>query len=71
MCSSDLHNYMFDGDLFGQRPRSRKCQEFFGEQAELFRLLAEGDGRDEAIFRRWTIQRSRPGTIPYPTQGSA
>lgn len=65
-----LHNYMFDGDLFGQRPRSRKCQEFYGEQAEIFRLLAADDGRDEAIFRRWTIQRSRPGTIPYP-QGPA
>jgi uncharacterized protein len=62
-----LHNYMFDGDLFGQRPRSRKCQEFYGEQADLFRRLAEDtDGRVEKIFRRWTIQRSRPGTVPYP-----
>lgn len=67
-----LHNYMFDGDLFGQRPRSRKCQEFYGQQAEIFRLLAEDtDGSVEKIFRRWTIQRSRPGTIPYPTEGSA
>jgi uncharacterized protein len=67
-----LHNYMFDGDLFGQRPRSRKCQEFYGEQAEVYRRLADDvDGRFEKIFRRWTIQRSRPGTIPYPTEGSA
>ncbi len=67
-----LHNYMFDGDLFGQRPRSRKCHEFYGQQADLFRRLAEDtDGRVEKIFRRWTIQRSRPGTIPYPTEGSA
>ncbi len=66
-----LHNYMFDGDLFGQRPRSRKCQEFHGVQTWLYeRLAADADGSDERIFRRWTIQRSRPGTVPYPPVGA-
>lgn len=61
-----LHNYMFEGDIFGQRPRSRKCVEFYGQQAHLYGLLANDiDGGLERIFRRWTIQRSRPGTIPY------
>lgn len=62
-----IHNYMFDGNFFGQRPTSRKCQEFFGQQRLLFELLAnDTDGRMERIFRRWTIQRARPGTIPWP-----
>jgi len=65
-----LHNYKFDGDLFAQRPRSRKCHEFFGVQTLLFEKLAQdADGRLEKIFRRWTIQRSRPGTIPWSPQG--
>lgn len=63
-----LHNYMFEGDLFGQRPRSRKCQEFYGQQQHLFSLLEQdADGSVERILRRWTIQRSRPGTTPYPS----
>lgn len=66
-----LHNFQFDGDLFGQRPRSRKCREFYGEQAYLMgKLAADPDGRIERIFRRWTIQRSRPGTIPYPVEAT-
>lgn len=61
-----LHNYMFDGDIFGQRPLSRKCQEFYGVQKYLYHLLAnDADGSVERIFRRWTISRSRPGTTPY------
>jgi His-Xaa-Ser system radical SAM maturase HxsB len=64
-----LHNFMFDGDLFGQRPRSRKCQEFYGQQQYLFQKLGQDkDGRIERIFRRWTIQRQRTGTIPYPSE---
>lgn len=65
-----LHNYMFDGDIFGQRPLSRKCQEFYGVQQYLYHLLAnDTDGSIERIFRRWTIQRSRPGTTPYAPSG--
>ncbi len=67
-----LHNFMFDGDLFGQRPRSRKCREFHGMQTFLFSKLAgDADGGVERIFRRWTISRSRPGTISYPLPLSA
>lgn len=63
-----LHNYKFDGDLFGQRPRSRKCKEFLGTQHLLFEKLAgDTDGSVERLFRRWTIHRSRPGTIPWET----
>ena len=62
-----IHNYMFDGNFFGQRPLSRKCQEFYGLQRLLYtRLANDTDGRMERIFRRWTIQRARPGTIPWP-----
>lgn len=64
-----LHNYKFEGDIFGQRPRSRKCQEFYGQQAHLYSLLAnDTDGSLLRIFRRWTIQRSRPGTTPWPSE---
>lgn len=62
-----IHNYKFDGNFFGQRPVSRKCQEFFGLQRLLYsKLINDTDGRVERIFRRWTIQRARPGTIPWP-----
>lgn len=67
-----LHNFMFDGDLFGQRPRSRKCHEFWTQQQYLFsKLASDEDGKYERIFRRWTVSRARSGTIPYPVEGSA
>lgn len=66
-----LHNYKFDGDIFGQRPRSRKCQEFYGQQQHLYGLLAgDEDGSLHRIFRRWTVQRARPGIVPGDAQVS-
>ena len=55
-----LHNYQTFGDLFGQRPRSPKCKEHYTIARLLFERLADDpDGRIEAIFRRWIIQRPR------------
>lgn len=64
-----LHNYKFEGDIFGQRPRSRKCREFYGQQALLYRLLDEDkDGSLTRIFRRWTLTRPRtPAQAPQVT----
>jgi len=55
-----LHNYMLDGDLFGQRARTPKCKEHMGISTMLLqRLDADEDGSVERIFRRWTISRPR------------
>ena len=55
-----LHNYMLQGDLFAQRPRTPKCSEHMGIAKLLLRKLDEDeDGSVERIFRRWTISRPR------------
>lgn len=54
------HNYMQFGDLFAQRPRTPKCKEHMTIASLLFeRLMNDPDGSNEAIFRRWTINRPR------------
>jgi hypothetical protein len=54
------HNYMHFGDLFAQRPLTPKCKEHMTIAKLLFeRLMNDVDGRTEAIFRRWTINRPR------------
>lgn len=55
-----MHNYMSNGDLFGQRPRSPKCKEHYTIASLLLERLAnDGDGSIEKIFRRWTMTRPR------------
>jgi len=54
-----LHNYMQWGDLFGQRPRTAKCNQHLSIAKMLLARLAVDDGSLEAIFRRWTITRPR------------
>jgi His-Xaa-Ser system radical SAM maturase HxsB len=55
-----LQTYMVGGDLFGQRPRSRKCKESYGIASLLLeRLARDSDGSLETIFRRWTEQKRR------------
>lgn len=54
------HNYMHFGDLFGQRPNTKKCREHMHMTRQLFERLAyDDDGSLEAIFRRWVIDRPR------------
>ena len=63
-CGIDpLDNYMVHGDIFGQRPLSPNCKEYYGLASLLFEKL-DGDrsGDIERIFRRWTIGRSRLNT---------
>ncbi|MFT5679164.1 MAG: hypothetical protein ACI8RZ_000068 [Myxococcota bacterium] len=56
-----LHNYMNFGDLFAQRPLTPKCREHMTLSRLLIRRLDEdSDGRIEAMFRRWVIDRPRP-----------
>lgn len=55
-----LHNYMMSGDLFGQRPLTPKCRQHMSMVSMLLERLAnDTDGRVEAIFRRWTMDRPR------------
>ena len=55
-----LHNYMLQGDLFGQRARTPKCKEHMGIARYLLSELdRDEDGSVERIFRRWTISRPR------------
>jgi len=59
-----LHNYMMWGDLFAQRPLTPKCTQHMRMVEILFeRLGQDTDGRTEAIFRRWTLDRPR---LPEP-----
>ena len=56
-----LHNYMNFGDLFAQRPLTPKCREHMTLSRLLLRRLDnDPDGRIEAMFRRWVIDRPRP-----------
>ncbi len=55
-----INNFMESGDLFAQRPNTPKCAEHMGIMRLLFdRLAQDVEGKVEAIFRRWTIQRPR------------
>jgi uncharacterized protein len=55
-----VNNYMETGDLFAQRPLTQKCQEYMAVGRVLFERLAnDHDGKVEAIFRRWCINRPR------------
>jgi His-Xaa-Ser system radical SAM maturase HxsB len=55
-----VNNYMESGDLFAQRPLTQKCQEYMAIGRILFERLAnDKDGKVEAIFRRWIINRPR------------
>jgi His-Xaa-Ser system radical SAM maturase HxsB len=57
------HNYMSFGDLFAQRPLTPKCKEHMTIATLLLdRLGDDPDGRNEAIFRRWTVNRPREVT---------
>ncbi len=60
-CGVDpMHSYMTSGDLWGQRPASRKCKEYMTISRLLLERLAQDEsGELEAIFRRWTVQRPR------------
>jgi uncharacterized protein len=55
-----MHNYMSGGDIFGQRPRSPKCTEYYTISSLLLdRLHNDKTGDVERIFRRWITQRPR------------
>lgn len=55
-----INNYMETGDMFAQRPRTPKCKEHMSVSRLLFERLADDvDGKVEAVFRRWTIDRPR------------
>lgn len=55
-----INNFMESGDLFAQRPNTPKCREHMAIARLLFERLAnDEDGKVEAIFRRWTINRPR------------
>lgn len=55
-----MHNYMSNGDIFGQRPNSSKCKEHYTIASMLLdRLANDQDGKIERIFRRWTLTRPR------------
>lgn len=54
------HNWMTNGDLFGQRPNTPKCTEHMGLSKMLLKRLADDpEGKLETIFQRWVIDRPR------------
>lgn len=56
-----MHNHMMGGDLFGQRPRSPKCAEYYTIASLLLEKLGNDPNGDiERILRRWTVRRRRP-----------
>jgi uncharacterized protein len=55
-----MHNYMTQGDIFGQRPNSPKCKEHYTIASLLFERLADDpEAKIERMFRRWTLTRPR------------
>jgi uncharacterized protein len=60
-CGVDpMDNYMVHGDIFGQRPLSPNCREYYTIASLLFERLAnDADGSVESTFRRWTYARPR------------
>ncbi len=55
-----MHNYMSGGDIFGQRPRSPKCTEYYTISSLLLdKLHNDKTGDVEKIFRRWITTRPR------------
>lgn len=57
---SPVHNFVTQGDLFGQRPRCFQCKEHMGVSRKLFELLAaDADGATAAVLKRWVSTRSR------------
>jgi len=57
---SPVHNFVTQGDLFGQRPHCFQCKEHMAVSRRLFELLADDiDGAAAAILKRWVSTRSR------------
>lgn len=56
-----VDSYAAAGDIFGQRPLLPDHREHLFVASLLFeRLARDGDGRVEAVFRRWVGQRPEP-----------
>jgi uncharacterized protein len=59
---SPVHNYVTQGDLFGQRPRCFECKEHMAVSGRLFELLAdESDSETAEILKRWASTKPRAG----------
>lgn len=59
---SPVRNYVTQGDLFGQRPRSAECKEHMAISGRMFELLENAaDSETAAILKRWTVSRPRLG----------
>jgi len=52
-------NYLEQGDLFGQRPRSSRCAIHMGVMDRIFTLIATGGDDVLRIFGRWVTYRQR------------
>jgi His-Xaa-Ser system radical SAM maturase HxsB len=60
---SPVHNFVSQGDLFGQRPHCFECKEHMGVSRRLFELLSNDDGGANAeLLKRWASARSRFAT---------
>ncbi len=50
-----VHNFVIQGDLFGQRLRCFECKDHMAVSTRLFELLAdEGDAGAAGVLKRWT-----------------
>jgi His-Xaa-Ser system radical SAM maturase HxsB len=60
---SPVYNYLSEGDLFGQRPRSLEHKEHLGVSTRLFELLAdEADTKTTEILQRWIMASAGPAS---------
>ena len=50
---SPVQNFLTQGDLFGQRPHCRQCDEHLAISTRLFELLAAG-GDAAQVLTRWS-----------------
>jgi uncharacterized protein len=59
---SPVYNFISQGDLFGQRPRSLECKEHMAVSGRLFEFLGdESDSATAEILKRWTTMSPRLG----------
>jgi hypothetical protein len=57
---SPVHNFVTQGDLFGQRPNCFQCKQHMAVSKKLFELLAsDSDGSTADMLKRWASARSR------------
>ena len=57
---SAVHNFVTQGDIFGQRPHCFQCKQHMAASRKIFEALAnDSDGTTAEILKRWAARKSR------------